>query len=48
MKSYVDGIWGIKMGVKSSGYENPNNWQGENLLGYALMEVRTKLRNEDE
>jgi predicted NAD-dependent protein-ADP-ribosyltransferase YbiA (DUF1768 family) len=26
------------------GIENPNNWKGENLLGYALMEVRDLLK----
>ncbi len=26
------------------GIENPKNWKGENLLGFALMEVREQLK----
>lgn len=44
--SPYDKIWGIGMKYGDSGIENPNNWKGLNLLGYALMEVRDKLRNE--
>lgn len=43
--SPVDSIWGIGMEEKHSGVENPLNWKGENLLGYALMEVRDKLQS---
>ena len=42
--SPFDAICGIKMGVKDENIENPNKWQGENLLGFALMEVRNKLK----
>ncbi len=41
--SPVDYIWGIGMGSDHKQVHNPNTWQGENLLGYALMEVRKKL-----
>ncbi len=44
--SPYDNIWGIGMKNGDNGIENPNNWKGLNLLGYALMEVRDKLRNE--
>lgn len=42
--SPYDSIWGIGMSVKDVGWNNPNNWQGENLLGKALMEVRQYLK----
>jgi ribA/ribD-fused uncharacterized protein len=42
--SPVDPIWGIGMAADDPGIENPLKWKGENLLGYALMEVRDKLK----
>lgn len=42
--SPYDGIWGVKLGLNDPLIQNPNNWQGENLLGFALMEVRDILR----
>lgn len=36
--SPVDSIWGI--GIAN---DNPRKWKGLNLLGYALMEVRSQL-----
>ena len=42
--SPYDKIWGIGMKAGDEGIENPNNWKGDNLLGYALMEVRDQLR----
>ena len=42
--SPYDKIWGIGMKEGTPGIENPVNWKGENLLGFALMEVRDKLR----
>lgn len=42
--SPVDNIWGIGLSQDSQNIENPSNWKGENLLGYALMEVRDILR----
>lgn len=41
--SPYDAIWGIGMHANDEGIENPNNWKGENLLGFALMEVRDVL-----
>lgn len=41
--SPVDKIWGIGMAENEIGIENPFNWKGLNLLGFALMEVREKL-----
>ena len=41
--SPYDRIWGIGMKQGDAGIEDPNNWKGLNLLGYALMEVRERL-----
>lgn len=41
--SPVDKIWGIGMAEDHPQIENPAMWQGLNLLGFALMEVRRKL-----
>ena len=38
--SPYDGIWGVKLGIEDSRIEDPNQWRGENLLGFALMEAR--------
>ncbi len=38
-----DRIWGIGMGEKNEKVHNPNLWRGQNLLGFALMEVRDQL-----
>lgn len=38
-----DLIWGIGMGRDSEKAENPLQWRGINLLGFALMEVRKRL-----
>lgn len=42
--SPVDTIWGIGLAADNAHIENPMKWKGENLLGYALMEVRDTLR----
>lgn len=42
--SPYDGIWGIKMGETDENARNPLKWNGENLLGFALMEVRDEIR----
>jgi len=42
--SPYDKIWGIGMLETDSRAENPLMWNGENLLGFALMEVRDELR----
>lgn len=41
--SPVDQIWGIGLAKTDPHIENPANWKGENLLGFALMEVRDEL-----
>ena len=42
--SPVDRIWGIGLAADDERAENPRQWQGLNLLGFALMEVRDLLR----
>ncbi|WP_459195698.1 NADAR family protein [Wukongibacter baidiensis] len=42
--SPYDKVWGIGMLSSDEGVENPNNWRGENLLGFGLMEVREELK----
>jgi ribA/ribD-fused uncharacterized protein len=41
--SPMDKIWGIGMAQTHTDIENPAYWKGENLLGFALMEVRERL-----
>lgn len=41
--SPVDSIWGIGMASDHLDVNKPNKWQGLNLLGFALMEVRDEL-----
>ncbi|MFJ7314601.1 NADAR family protein [Pseudomonas sp. NPDC098747] len=38
--SPVDNIWGIGLAQDHANSNNPNLWQGLNLLGFALMQVR--------
>jgi len=38
--SPVDSIWGIGLSHDSKMIEDPYTWNGKNLLGFALMEVR--------
>ena len=39
-----DNIWGIGMGRDNPNAQNPARWgKGDNLLGFALMEVRDRL-----
>jgi len=42
--SPVDAIWGIGMAQDHQNILNPELWRGENLLGFAIMEVREELR----
>lgn len=42
--SPYDTIWGIGMLETDPKAENPLQWNGENLLGFALMEVRDLLK----
>lgn len=38
--SPYDSIWGIKLSNRDIRASDPNKWQGTNLLGFALMQVR--------
>ncbi|MEM6684678.1 MAG: NADAR family protein [Bacteroidota bacterium] len=41
-----DKIWGIGVSENDENVHNPNCWRGQNLLGFALMEVRDRLQKE--
>jgi ribA/ribD-fused uncharacterized protein len=41
--SPVDQIWGIGMAQDHEHIQDPNQWQGLNLLGFALMQVRSQF-----
>lgn len=45
--SPYDCIWGIGMAASDTDAENPAKWKGLNLLGFALMEVRQRLKMEE-
>lgn len=45
--SPVDRIWGIGLAAEDPAAEDPNLWPGLNLLGFALMEVRDRLLEEN-
>lgn len=45
--SPVDFIWGIGLAADHSHAAHPHLWQGLNLLGFALMKVRTMLLAEE-
>lgn len=42
--SPMDIIWGIGMSKNDERINNPDEWQGENLLGFALTEVREEIK----
>lgn len=42
--SPVDKIWGIGLAEDDTEATNPLKWEGQNLLGFALMDVRGKLK----
>ena len=44
--SPYDGIWGIKLGLKTPEHilDNEDNWNGRNLLGKALTDVRNSIK----
>ncbi|TCD08624.1 NADAR family protein [Pedobacter frigidisoli] len=42
--SPVDLIWGIGLAEDHINAKVPKNWKGENLLGFALMEVRNEIK----
>ena len=41
--SPYDKIWGIGLRQGSEGIEDPKNWKGTNLLGFALTQVRDDI-----
>ena len=41
--SPYDRIWGIGLAADHTNVEEPSHWKGDNLLGFALMEVRSLL-----
>lgn len=41
--SPVDCIWGIGLAQDDERCSNPNHWNGLNLLGFALMQVRADM-----
>ena len=41
-----DRIWGIGLSMKDDARFDMNQWQGQNLLGFSLMRVRTELEKE--
>jgi ribA/ribD-fused uncharacterized protein len=43
--SPVDAIWGIGLAADDARALDPAQWQGLNLLGFALMQVRRRLRD---
>lgn len=43
--SPYDKIWGVHMPADNPNIMDPNLWEGENLLGFALMEARNILKN---
>lgn len=43
--SSVDKIWGIGLAKDAEHIDNPYFWNGQNLLGFALMEVRSFLKH---
>ncbi|MGW3912465.1 NADAR family protein [Streptomyces sp. NPDC005070] len=42
--SPMDRVWGIGLAANDDGAFDPRRWRGENLLGFALMEARERLR----
>ncbi len=45
--SPVDKIWGIGLAADDPRAAKPDQWEGLNLLGFALMDVRERLRNKN-
>lgn len=39
-----DKIWGISLSIKDERRLDPSQWQGQNLLGFTLMDVRKALQ----
>jgi ribA/ribD-fused uncharacterized protein len=45
--SPLDRVWGIGLTADDERARSPDRWLGLNLLGYALMDAREKLRKDD-
>ena len=45
--SPMDKIWGIGLSSNDPKAKDPKQWQGENLLGKALIQVRERLAKEE-
>ncbi|MCW8877006.1 MAG: NADAR family protein [Kangiellaceae bacterium] len=45
--SPVDKVWGIGLAEDHQDASNPFKWKGMNLLGFVLMEVRSRLREKE-
>ncbi|SCK52719.1 NADAR family protein [Streptomyces sp. WMMB 322] len=41
--SPLDRVWGIGLAADDARVRDPSQWRGQNLLGFALMEARTRL-----
>ena len=41
-----DGVWGIHIGLDDPDHQDVSKWNGDNLLGVILMEIRVELRQE--
>ena len=41
----TDKIWGIGMDINNPARISRKDWQGQNLLGYTLMQVRSELQD---
>lgn len=39
-----DAVWGIGLAADDPRAQDPEQWPGRNLLGFALMRVRAELR----
>ncbi len=46
--SPYDRLWGVGMGAQNPDIAYPGRWRGKNLLGFALMAVRSALRQAQE
>ena len=42
--SPLDKIWGIGMGINNPNIDKPSEWNGSNLLGWALMCARDEMK----
>ena len=41
--SPYDAVWGVKMSMDNDDILYPEKWNGQNLLGFALMQVRDDI-----